>query len=79
MVGDLDGPQSGIRYSSGRMRDMRGTFGENTTLYPDVEVYNSPEDYITGHDPQLIRAVEEMMKSKERGIIPRNHLIHQRA
>lgn len=43
-------------------RDMRGTFGENTTLYPDVEVYNSPEDYINGHDTQLIRAVEEMMK-----------------
>ena len=43
-------------------RDMRGTFGENTTLYPDIEVYNSPEDYITGHDTQLIRAVEEMMK-----------------
>ena len=43
-------------------RDMRGTFGENTTLYPHVEVYNSPEDYITGHDTQLIRAVEEMMK-----------------
>lgn len=43
-------------------RDMRGTFGENTALYPDVEVYNSPEDYINGHDTQLIRAVEEMMK-----------------
>ena len=43
-------------------RDMRGTFGENTTLQPDIEVYNSPEDYITGHDTQLIRAVEEMMK-----------------
>ena len=43
-------------------RDMRGTFGENTTLYPDIEVYNSQEDYINGHDTQLIRAVEEMMK-----------------
>ena len=43
-------------------RDMRGTFGENTTLYPDIEVYKSPEDYINGHDTQLIRAVEEMMK-----------------
>ena len=47
-------------------RDMRGTFGENTTLYPDVEVYNSPEDYITGHDTQLIRAVEEMMKETKK-------------
>ena len=45
-------------------RDMRGTFGENTQLNPDVEVYNSPEDYINGHDTQLIKAVEEMMKKK---------------
>ena len=47
-------------------RDMRGTFGENTQLSPDIEVYNSPEDYITGHDTQLIRAVEEMMKETEK-------------
>ena len=47
-------------------RDMRGTFGENTQLNPDIEVYNSPEDYITGHDTQLIRAVEEMMKETEK-------------
>ena len=45
-------------------RDMRGTFGENTQLNPDIEVYNSPEDYLSGHDTQLIRAVEEMMKKK---------------
>ena len=47
-------------------RDMRGTFGENTQLNPDIEVYNSPEDYITGHDAQLIRAVEEMMKETKK-------------
>ena len=47
-------------------RDMRGTFGENTQLNPDIEVYNSPEDYITGHDTQLIRAVEEMMKETKK-------------
>ena len=47
-------------------RDMRGTFGENTQLNPDIEVYNSPEDYITGHDTQLIRAVEEMMKEMKK-------------
>lgn len=26
------------------------------------EVYNSPEDFINGHDTQLERAVKEMMK-----------------
>ena len=43
-------------------RDLRGTFGENTQLNPDIEVYNSPEDYINGHDTQLERAVKEMLK-----------------
>ena len=43
-------------------RDMSGKWGENTTLYPDIEVYNSPEDFLNGHDTQLERAVEEMMK-----------------
>ncbi|MDD6741773.1 MAG: S41 family peptidase [Prevotella copri] len=43
-------------------RDMRGVFGENTQLNPDIEVYNSPEDFINGHDSQLERAVKEMMK-----------------
>ena len=43
-------------------RDMRGVFGENTTLYPDIEVYNTPEDYINGRDRQLERAVEEMLR-----------------
>lgn len=43
-------------------RDMRGNFGENTQLNPDIEVYNTPEDYINGNDQQLKRAVEEMLK-----------------
>ena len=43
-------------------RDMRGVYGENTTLNPDIEVYNTPEDYINGYDRQLERAVREMMK-----------------
>jgi C-terminal processing protease CtpA/Prc len=41
---------------------MRGVFGENTTLYPDIEVYNTPEDYISGRDRQLERAVKEMLR-----------------
>ena len=43
-------------------RDMRGVYGENTTLNPDIEVYNTPEDYNNGYDRQLERAVREMMK-----------------
>ena len=43
-------------------RDMRGNFCENTPLEPDIEVYNTPEDYLSGHDRQLERAVQEMLK-----------------
>ena len=43
-------------------RDMRGNYCENTPLLPDIEVYNTPEDYLTGHDRQLERAVKEMLK-----------------
>ena len=43
-------------------RDMRGNYCENQSLLPDVEVYNTPEDYLTGHDRQLERAVKEMLK-----------------
>ena len=42
--------------------DVRGDYGENTPLRPDIEVYNSPEDYLNGHDRQLERAVQEMLK-----------------
>ena len=43
-------------------RDMRGNYCENTPLLPDIEVYNTPEDYLNGHDRQLERAVQEMLK-----------------
>ena len=43
-------------------RDMNGKYGENHQLDPDVEVYNTPEDYLTGDDEQLKKAVETMMK-----------------
>lgn len=39
-----------------------GKYFENQQLNPDITVYNSPEDYLNGHDTQLIRAVHEMMK-----------------
>ena len=42
--------------------DMKGVYGENNTLQPDIEVYNTPEDYLSGNDAQLRRAVEEMLK-----------------
>ena len=48
-------PQVGVR-------DMKGRYGENLTLHPEVLVYNTPEDYLTGNDEQLKAAVEEMLK-----------------
>ncbi|WP_028897545.1 S41 family peptidase [Prevotella sp. HUN102] len=43
-------------------QDMNGNFAENQQLNPDIEVYNTPEDYLKGYDRQLERAVREMMK-----------------
>ena len=43
-------------------RDMNGQYGENHQLDPDVEVYNTPEDYLKGDDEQLKKAVETMLK-----------------
>ena len=41
---------------------MDGRYGENNTLHPDIEVYNSPEDYLNGNDEQLKTAVQEMLR-----------------
>ena len=43
-------------------QDMSGRFAENLQLNPDIEVYNTPADFINGYDRQLERAVREMMK-----------------
>ncbi|MBR4730795.1 MAG: PDZ domain-containing protein, partial [Prevotella sp.] len=43
-------------------QDMRGKFEENNELFPDIEVYNTPEDYINGRDRQLEAAVKEMLR-----------------
>lgn len=43
-------------------RDLNGTYGENTQLYPDITVYNTPEDYLTGHDVQLEKAIATMLQ-----------------
>ena len=45
--------------------DMRGDYGENTLLKPEIIVYNTQEDYLSGHDRQLERAVEEMLKEAD--------------
>ncbi|WP_320051948.1 S41 family peptidase [uncultured Acetobacteroides sp.] len=48
-------PQVGVR-------DMNGNFLENHTLQPDIEVDFTPEDVANGIDPQLERAVKELLK-----------------
>lgn len=42
--------------------DNRGNYLENQQLYPDIEVYNRPEDVLEGKDAQLERAIQEMMQ-----------------
>jgi Tol biopolymer transport system component/C-terminal processing protease CtpA/Prc len=42
--------------------DMRGVVMENTQLYPDIEVYNTPESLLSNDDLQLKRAVEELLR-----------------
>jgi C-terminal processing protease CtpA/Prc len=44
------------------MRDMNGNYLENHTLQPDIEVDYTPEDVANGIDPQLERAVKELLK-----------------
>lgn len=41
--------------------DKNNHWMENQELLPDIEVYNTPEDYINGHDRQLERAVQELL------------------
>lgn len=48
-------PQVGVK-------DMNGNYLENQILTPDVEVDFTPEDILKGIDPQLERAVKELLK-----------------
>ena len=52
-----DFPQVGSRTNDGK-------YAENTELFPDIEVYNTPEDYIEGRDRQLEAAVKELLGNK---------------
>lgn len=43
-------------------KDMQGRYLENQELLPDVEVYNTPEQQLSGEDAQLEKAVEVMLQ-----------------
>ena len=49
-------PQVGVQ-------DMKGNYLENQLLMPDVEVYNTPEEQLSGEDTQLKKAVEVMLQT----------------
>lgn len=46
--------------------DLQGKPLENAELFPDIEVYNSPEDYLNGYDRQLKRSVDEMLNTTKK-------------
>ena len=43
--------------------DRNGEPLENKQLQPDIEVYNTPSEKVSGNDVQLKKAVEELLKS----------------
>ena len=46
--------------------DMQGNYLENHTLQPDILIYNTPEEMISGDDAQLKVAVEHLLKQLPR-------------
>ena len=44
------------------IRDMQGRYLENQLLMPDIEVYNSPEDYLKGRDRQIEAGVKHLLE-----------------
>ena len=62
MVGNSDGSEPGIRYSSGRNERQPRPHLENMQLEPDIKVTNDPASAMKGRDLQLEAAVESLMK-----------------
>lgn len=44
------------------IQDMNGNYLENQMLMPDIEVYNSPEDYLKGNDKQIEAGVKHLLE-----------------
>ena len=44
------------------IKDMRGDYLENKELFPDIEVYNTPESELAGKDLQLEQAVKHLLE-----------------
>ncbi len=56
----LDG--SSMRMPGSGWYKLDGTNMEGSGAMPDIIVENTPEDIIAGRDPQLLRAIEEILK-----------------
>ncbi|HJQ23475.1 MAG TPA: PDZ domain-containing protein [Blastocatellia bacterium] len=70
LVGTLGGPATidggGITAPSLAFYDLSGKWAvENEGVAPDIEVEYTPREVISGHDPQLERAIQEAMKLLE--------------
>lgn len=42
--------------------DMEGNYMENVQLEPDILIYNTPEEMISGFDAQLLKATQSLME-----------------
>lgn len=59
-LGLLDG--TGARMPAWAIFNLDGTNMENNGLQPDIRIDLTLEDYLAGRDPQLDRAIEELLK-----------------
>ncbi len=59
----IDG--SSMRMPGSGWYKLDGTNMEGTGAMPDIIVENTPNDIIAGRDPQLLRAIEEILREIE--------------
>ena len=76
LVGTLGTPSTidggGITAPTLAFYDLSGRWAvENEGVAPDIEVEYTPSEVISGHDPQLERAVKEAMKLLEQNPVPK--------
>ena len=65
-AGERRQSQSALGQESNRVHDRHRVIAENVGISPDIEVEHDPEMVRRGRDPQLERAVQEILAELEK-------------